>query len=73
MGLFLRQNEDRSELQTRVAAGLQEKLRSTSIEPTEPPEQQFLANQHHTRTAGVVITLLVFLLIIVAIFAVSQI
>lgn len=71
MGLFLRQNEDRSELQTRIAAELQEKLRSTSLDESDPVEPQLLANQHHTRTAGVVITILTFILIVVAIIAIG--
>jgi hypothetical protein len=71
MGLFLRQNEDRSELQTRIAAELQEKLRATSLEGSDPVEPQLLTDQHHTRTAGVVITILTLILIIVAIIAVS--
>lgn len=73
MGLFLRQNEDRSELQTKVAMELQEKLRSGSVESADPPEQNFLANQHHTRTAGVVITVLVLILVIVVVVAVTNI
>lgn len=71
MGLFLRQNEDRSELQTRIAAELQEKLRANSIEESDPVEPQLLANQHHTRTAGVIITLLVLILIVVSVVAMS--
>ncbi|NCU30304.1 hypothetical protein EOL73_00555 [Candidatus Saccharibacteria bacterium] len=72
MGLFLRQTEDRSELQTKIATELQEKLRASSIEESDPVEPQLLANQHNTRTAGVIITFLVFILIVVAIIAVSK-
>ncbi len=72
MGLFLRQNDNRSELQTRIAAELHEKLRSTSVEDSDPPAPQLLANQHQTRIAGVIITILIFILVVVSIIAVSN-
>ena len=71
MGLFLRQDDNRSELQSRVAAELQEKIRTTPLPDAEPTESQFLANQHHTRFAGVVIAILTFILILVAIWAIT--
>lgn len=59
MALFLRQNENRSELQQRVAAELQEKLRSTPhIEDTDKQKAAILENQHQTRGAGVLIAVL---------------
>lgn len=63
MGLFLRQDEQRSEVQKRVAAELQERLRqSTSEQPEVDPA--FLENQHTTRPAGAIIGVLLFLLCI---------
>lgn len=75
MGLFLRQDENRSELQSKIIADLQEKARTkaaTEGEPGEPAEPTMLENQHETRTAGVVISLLVIALIIVIIFVATR-
>lgn len=60
MGLFVQQDGPRSELQSRVAAELQQKLKQTSDETEHnTPESRLLENQHQTRPAGVVIALLV--------------
>ncbi len=63
MGLFVQQNGPRSELQTRVAGELRQKLKQTTSDEVEPkePEPRFLENQHQTRPAGIVISLLVIL------------
>ena len=71
MGLFLRQDEQRSEIQKRVATELQERLRQTA--PVEPNEHEpsMLENQHATRNAGMIImVLLAFLFIALIVFAV---
>jgi cell division protein FtsX len=72
MGLFLRQDEQRSEVQTKVATELQERLRAkASIEQREV-EPGLLENQHQTRKAGmVIIVLIVILMVAVAAFAVK--
>lgn len=75
MGLFLRQNDPRSELQSKIAAELQEKLRSSSEPGTETDvlptanmdDSKYLENQHQTRVPGVIISLLVLVLIIVVV------
>lgn len=67
MGLFLRQNEQRSEVQKRVATEMQERMRQTSLKEQEELEPAFLENQHTTRTAGMVIMLLVAVLCVAAI------
>jgi hypothetical protein len=73
MGLFLRQDENRSELQTRVAAELQEKLRSTpQIDDLDAQESKFLENQHETRPAGVLIGLLILVAVVLTIFVVTR-
>lgn len=76
MGLFLRQNDQRSELQSKVAADLQQKLRATSLNEGEPvqTESRFLENQHETRPAGIVIGLLlvVFVGLVIWIIAANQ-
>lgn len=74
MGLFLRQDENRSELQSKIIADLQEKVRgNSSLEGMHTePEPQYLANQHETRLAGVIISILVIILIVVIIYVASQ-
>lgn len=70
MGLFLRQDEQRSEIQTRVAAELQERLRNKpSIEQGETSPAA-LDGQHETRKAGMVIIVL-FVLLVLAVVALA--
>jgi hypothetical protein len=64
MGLFLRQEDNRSELQTRIAAELREKLaKKQGIEHKEP-EPAFLDDQHQTRPAGMILIVLAVILVI---------
>lgn len=77
MGLFIGQDEQlRSKLQSKVAADLQQKLHQTSNNEGEPrqPEPKFLENQHETRPAGIIISLLglVFVILIVYIAITAQ-
>lgn len=79
MGLFIGQNEKRSELQSKIIAELQEKARATSKLEGEigdisgkEPESTLLENQHETRTAGVVIGLLIIVLAVVILFIVTR-
>jgi cell division protein FtsX len=62
MGLFLRQDEQRTEVQKRVATELQERLRQTSIGEPKDTEPTLLENQHTTRKAGMVIMVLMVVL-----------
>lgn len=64
MALFLKQDESRSELQQRVAAELQEKLKTNPDITGDKPDPAILDNQHETRIAGKVILLLALLLVI---------
>lgn len=64
MGLFLRQDESRSELQQRVAAELQEKLKTDTSLSYEKPTPALLENQHETRIAGKVILFLILALVV---------
>lgn len=64
MGLFLRQDEQRSDVQNRVAAELQERLRQKSLDNPSEIDPAFLENQHTTRKAGMVIIVLVMLLVV---------
>jgi len=61
MGLFVRQDESRSELQSKIVADLQQKLHQTAQIEGDPsqPEPKFLENQHETRPAGIIIGLLI--------------
>lgn len=73
MGLFIGQNEKRSELQSKIIADLQQKVQTTSsLEGEGEPEPKFLEDQHETRTAGVVIGLLIIILAVVIIFMVAR-
>ena len=73
MGLFLRQNENRSELQTRIAAELQEKLRATpQLDDPDMQNAKLLENQHETRPAGMIIGLLVVVAIVLAVFVLTN-
>lgn len=64
MALFLRQDEQRSEVQKRVATELQDRLREKNRIETEDVEPAALDNNHTTRPAGMVIMVLLVLLVI---------
>ena len=79
MGLFIGQSGKRSELQSKIIAELQQKARQTSNDGGDaseivdtPAESTLLENQHETRAAGVIISLLVVVLIIVVAFIVAR-
>lgn len=63
MALFLRQDESRSELQQRIAAELQEKLKQPTNVGYTKPEPAILENQHETRIAGKIIVFLIVALV----------
>jgi F0F1-type ATP synthase assembly protein I len=58
MGLFLRQDGGRTELQTKLAAELQDRLKEKAAIEPEKVDPAFLDNQHQTRPAGMVIMIL---------------
>lgn len=62
MAMFLRQDEQRSEVQKRVAAEMQQRLRDKTSIQSDPTEPAALENQHTTRPAGLVLIVLLFLL-----------
>lgn len=64
MALFLRQDGGRSELQQRVAAELQAKLKNEPSLEYDKPDPAILDNQHQTRLAGKFILFLALLLVI---------
>lgn len=63
MGLFLRQDENRTELQTKVATELEERLRAKAVK-TDDTDPVMLENQHQTRHAGMIIIILIALIVI---------
>lgn len=64
MGLFLRQNEDRSKLQSRLASELKGKLNEQQkVEPKEV-DPQFLEDNHKATMASMVILVLGVILVI---------
>lgn len=75
MGLFITgRNEERSELQSKIIADLREKARQSSLDEGDKTydDARLLENQHETRTAGVVIGLLLVVLVVVIVFVVIQ-
>lgn len=66
MALFVRQDEERSEIQKKVAAGLKNKGKTKPIKQAET-EPVLLENEHQTRPAGVIISLFVLAVIIAAV------
>ena len=74
MGLFLKQDQGRSELQSKVIADLQQRMHETSkIEGARPePGADFTKDQHQTNSSGLAITLLVLALIIAIVFVVVK-
>ncbi len=65
MALFIRRDEERSQLQTKVTAELQERMRkSAQVEGNDISKTSIaLENQHETRGAGVIIAVLVVVMI----------
>ena len=63
MALYVRRNEQRSQLQEKLAADLKGKLKTQDIR-AEEVESNFLENAHQTRPAGLVISVLLILVVI---------
>ena len=60
MGLFLKQNEQRSQLQSKIAADLSDRLSTKAIEPNDTkPQPAFLDNSQQTSPLAWVWILLV--------------
>jgi hypothetical protein len=59
MALFIRQDENQSRLQSKVAADLQDRLNSRANVTADKPEATILDEQHKTRSAGIIIAVLV--------------
>lgn len=66
MGLFLRQDGGRSELQTKLATELRDRLKEKADIEHKKIDPAFLENQHETRPAGMVIIILSGIAVIVA-------
>lgn len=72
MGLFLNNKDNRSELQTRLASELNERLKQKQALEYEKPEPAMLDNQHHTRAAGVILVLLSIVAVAVILYMVQS-
>ena len=72
MGLLLRKEDDRTQLQTKVAADLQQRLAATQPVETHKPEPAILADQHRTRMIGMVISILLVVLVLAVVVVVSR-
>lgn len=57
MGLYLKDQEQRSELQSRVANELQERLKQQQLDSGET-DPAFTEGSHHTRPAGMILIIL---------------
>lgn len=68
MALFLKQDEQRSQLQTKISADLKERLKDRQSITQNEQDPAILDNQHQTRGAGVLIAVLVLILLIVTLF-----
>lgn len=68
MGLYINQKNQRSELQERVVAQMQERIKTAQLEDNPPPMPDGLpydhSDQHATRMPGVIITVLLLVLIV---------
>lgn len=71
MGLFISNQDPRSELQERIAAELQARQKDQPNIKAEDVDPAFLDNQHHTRSAGILIVVLAFVAIVIATIIVS--
>lgn len=72
MGLMLRNQDQRSEVQTRVAAQLQERLNSAQEIEHKEVDPAFLDNYHQTRSPGALIVILLMLLIVAIIWGATK-
>jgi len=66
MALFIKREEQRSQLQDKVAASLKEKLGSSEVK-LEDTDPAILEDAHQTRPAGMIIMVLLFLVVIGAV------
>lgn len=66
MALFVRQDQERSQLQEKLAAELKHKLASKQIKAADT-SPALLDGDHPTRKAGIIIILLVLLVVITGI------
>ena len=67
MGLFLRQDGGRSELQTKVASDLRERLKERAAIPQDEHEPTMTEDQHETRPAGLIIIVLIIALVLMGV------
>lgn len=71
MGLFVNNQGQRTELQTKVAADLQDRLKTKTAIEADKTDPAFLDNTNQTRIAGPIIALLLAVTVIAAVFVLS--
>lgn len=64
MALYIKKDDERSDLQQKIASELQDKLHTSSVE-AEEVDPAFLDGNHQTRPAGMIIMVLLLLVAIV--------
>ena len=72
MAMILRNQDTKSEVQSRVAAELQERLNQTQPIESKEVDPAFLDNQHSTRMAGPLIVVLMIILLIAIVYGASK-
>lgn len=65
MGLFLKDENGRSQLQSKVASDLRDRLKDREKIELPEVESKFTENSHETRPAGIIIVALFLLLVII--------
>lgn len=72
MGLYLRQDEQRSELQTRVAAEMQERMRTKPAMAHDDSEPTMLRDLQVMKHASLTITIMIAVFVIVGMIILFQ-
>lgn len=68
MALFVRQDENRSRIQTKISADLQQRLNDQKKIETTKPDPAFMDDKVQTNGIGIVITVLTIILVGVALY-----
>lgn len=70
MALFIRQDDQRSQLRDKITADMQERLRATaSVEPNDDSKDALiLKNQHHTKAWGIIVTIAIVIVVAILFF-----
>jgi hypothetical protein len=72
MAMILRNQDTRSEVQSKVASELQERLNQTQPVDHKEVDPAFLDDQHTTRNAGPLIVILLIILLVAIIYGATK-